>query len=250
MLKAMWFESDSAAPATEPAVLRLPVPGGDTLVVGQGLEGGYELAVERVRHSMEREGVLVTPEIEAALAAFRAGLKARVEAQYRGVGITPGLQELLSASRKAEAVKLCERLSLAGRELVALTFCARDQGWRYRQKHRDFYPDLSRVADKPYEAPAEQFFRRFQLFKNEWKHRSAHLLQRGAEWHCFFFTDHDIFRISRRKGPRWFTTHWKHGTHVHYVSHLWGLDVEQLWARMDQRDISVSGEHIRYDQYG
>ena len=75
----------------------------------------------------------------------------------------------------------------------------------------------------------------------ERRHISAHLFQRDLEWHCFYFSYSDIEEEDSQN-------HWKHGTHLHYVSHLWPrYDRDQIWDQFDKRSTDIPGNlHIRF----
>jgi hypothetical protein len=84
-----------------------------------------------------------------------------------------------------------------------------------------------------------------QVFE-EREHRSVHFFadSRGR-WHCLFLTFRDI-----AGEPSTGKHHWEHGSHLHYISHLFDpkLTKQDMWTALDERRHTLPAVHIRFDE--
>lgn len=71
------------------------------------------------------------------------------------------------------------------------------------------------------------------------KNIHAHLFEKQAQWHCFYFTFNDV------QG-----SHGSMGSHIHYISSLWRLDLKKIWSEFEKKDHPWQGVHIPYDHEG
>ena len=80
----------------------------------------------------------------------------------------------------------------------------------------------------------------FQLFREQ-RSLAAHLFytQNRTYWHLFYFDNRDTEEEQN---------HWKHGAHIHYVSHLWPeLSMEAAWSQVTSGELKFANKlHIRY----
>ena len=89
---------------------------------------------------------------------------------------------------------------------------------------------------------AKKFARKiFQMPKNL-KTLAAHLLYTPDHkyWHLFYFSHRD-----REESGN----HWRAGSHIHFVSYLWGgLPLEEAWTQVQSGKITMKALHIQYEK--
>jgi hypothetical protein len=61
----------------------------------------------------------------------------------------------------------------------------------------------------------------------------------GNEWHLFYFDYNDAL-IPKTMN------HYAGGPHIHYLSHLWGVDKDKAWKMLDNRQATINSTHIKY----
>jgi hypothetical protein len=223
-----------------------PTPDGDAVYEVE--QTTIELHVEVERDVLRHRGVALTPAVEEYLRR-RAVLFARnLAREKRARGIAPHLVQLLSAVSKRDAERLASAMVIDADEFTALCFNARALlGYRYRVKWKEFHPDhhhgysdeISKALRDAKVGPATpklaKAMRKMRAMFDERKRVHAHMFQRGAKWHCFFFDLNDLTDPDR-------------GPHMHYISHRWAdVSLEAVWNAFDERHQSIPrGVHIQY----
>lgn len=163
--------------------------------------------------------------------------------------LPPKLVELLAARSKKIAVRIAEReLALSMKEFSDFILWADACGFSHARKHKEFVPDIAKQFDPKKFGDHDPETRiltkdgkkQFNVIKEVFKTRkqfSAHWFEEGSEWHCFYFDQHDLTE-----------GHWMGGNHIHYVSHLWGLSADQVWANFDSRKNPTNHAHIKFSR--
>ena len=79
-----------------------------------------------------------------------------------------------------------------------------------------------------------------QMFRQR-KYRVIRFFAIGKEWHCVFFDQRDAY-------AQFQNTHWKGGTHIHYLSYLMtSRGAEEIWALLHDRNAKLPKSiHIKY----
>lgn len=82
----------------------------------------------------------------------------------------------------------------------------------------------------------------FQLF-SERRSVAAHLFYTPdhCHWHLFYFDNKDTEN---------FRNHWKHGSHIHYVSDLWPeLNLACTWTKIAKGEMTFANKlHLRFEK--
>jgi len=214
----------------------------------QSLEACVEMQVDAMSWVARRKGLDITPELEQALREQARNHWKEHERQMRAKGIPPHIMKLFEAVTKREAVRLASKMVITKDELTQLIFNSRTHlGYRHRLRVREFHPahhetfsdDISEAIGKARPGPATpemvKAMRKMHAIFEERKRVHAHMFERGAKWHCFFFDMNDV-------------TDPEHGPHLHYISHRWpGIDRDAVLAAFDERRHSLPRQvHIRY----
>lgn len=164
------------------------------------------------------------------------------------------ITRLLQAPKKRKAISVASRMVITDADLMALLVNTDKMGFTYKKKFPKFMPEHLRISPKEAEAAknaptgklhgdAATFMSKLRGGFEQRKNMHVHMLEKGSEWHCFFFDYNDAFSTGMGKEP-----HWAHGDHIHYISHLWGWDFDSstVWDALDNRDHRLPSVHIRY----
>jgi hypothetical protein len=175
-------------------------------------------------------------------------------------GVPKAWKALLNATSKQKAERLAKAMMTDVRELARLAYCCGDLGFRRRFKVREHIPEQAAISKEematfvksPYVKPGEKpssaqqararkIIALFDTTKrlSPRKILTAHLFERSAEWHFIYFDASDAYGGARGHG--------KLGKHIHFGSHLFqpGVEVEKVWAALDERDVRLPTIHIR-----
>jgi hypothetical protein len=166
------------------------------------------------------------------------------EAMVVGRGVPEAIVTLFSARTKAEAERLAKATRITENELFLLVHNHSQLGLAHRSRFPDFVPDHLQITDTDRsEMRASVFGRISRKFTSLFAFRKVlhvHMFESDSQWHSIFFTYDDIEDSSGK--------HWRHGSHVHYVSHLWPrLNSQQVWESFGKRRARVTaGVHVRF----
>ena len=184
-------------------------------------------------------GIPLIPDVASAIELRARKRRDRLYSQIRGAGVPQKLEYLLEARRKKEAVKLAKALTMRSDEFAHLIFNADQIGFRHEIRDRHHVPPDLRGRVKTPEDALEVFRKRRVV--------TSHLFTRAAEWHCFHFDYSEVVDesdLGPQKAP-----HWVGGPHIHYLSHLWGMDLTTLRSALDERSFGSHGSvHIRFQR--
>ena len=223
--------------------------GGLTFV--EGLEGLSQVGKAVRKVNLEADGQPLTPDLESALERERRAATTEWANTFAAMEVPENLKALLAARKKKHAERIADEITITSSDLFALIMRHADDGWTYRSMHRDFVPEEARLTSEDeaaffgngvgrFSPRAQVGFNKIKALFTKRLHRSAHLFQRGTEWHSFYMTYADIGEADRRN-------HWEGGSHIHYVSHLWPrVDRDTLWRSLEHRELHVPSVHIRY----
>lgn len=159
------------------------------------------------------------------------------------LGIPKDIDALLTASSKREVERIAKALTITENDLFLLVHNHAQKGFTYRSRFPDFVPDHLQITDIDREdmraGVLGRISRKFTSLFTFRKFIHVHMLEAREQWHCLYFSYADIDEST--------ANHWKHGPHLHYVSHLWPrLDPQRVWEGFDKRRGRVSaGVHIR-----
>jgi len=116
----------------------------------------------------------------------------------RAKGIPPHIMKLFEAVTKREAVRLASKMGSPKDELTQLIFNSARTWLPHRLRVREFHPAHHetfrrhfRAIGKARPGPATpemvKAMRKMHAIFEERKRVHAHMFERGAKWHCFFF---------------------------------------------------------------
>jgi hypothetical protein len=169
-------------------------------------------------------------------------------AECQADGFPKPILELFSADSKAEALKIARDLELRMDLLIAAQINARTERFNYKTMFRQFVPiDTHKVPPTALLDPklrdesgrlkgdARKALGQVNRVFAERRHNSIHWFGRKNEWHCLYFSFEDIR-----------DNHWKHGSHAHYISHVWGMERKDVWEALKEKNINLPSAHIRF----
>lgn len=161
--------------------------------------------------------------------------------------INRDLAKLLSATDKKTAIRIAEReLDLSSEDFTNLIVSANLIGFDHDLIKFEFYPDItSRLnpvdllnVDKDTNEFTKEGKKQFNIIKETFEKRKmlySHWFEYENEWHCFYFDQNDLN-----------SGHWTAGDHMHYISHLWNYDKNDLKEKMKNRKLNIDKVHIKY----
>lgn len=205
------------------------------------------MAVDLEMFHLHQNGVVITSQlklqIENDVRFERDIYNSRVAQQ----GMPNNLLELFRTTAKSEANKYCKNLTISEFELYLSIQNCYQIGFTHEAKFPDFVPDHLVITDVDTArlkiGNPKPVTKKLGPLLEERRHINVHMFYRNTEWHCFYFSYEDIEPIENN--------HWKHGSHLHYVSYLWPkYTKEQIWDSFDTRKTQISGNfHIRFSPY-
>jgi len=205
-------------------------------------EGAILADAEIYKATLQANGIVVTPEIEQQILLLLRKRQAEFDQQVSSLGIPDRLKTLLEFTKKSKAVAYCKSIILPEKELGILIKNCSQIRFTHRSKFKEFVPQDREILDADISAMKKgnprQFVSKFDRILKERKVNHIHLFERGKEWHCFYFSYSDIESSKE--------SHWKRGSHLHYVSYLWpNLRKRQVWESFDKRNVAIQGVHIK-----
>ncbi len=179
-----------------------------------------------------------------------------VSSTMRNKGFPENIKKIIDTKSKKDAEIIARSSVILGDELAVMAYNADLIGFTHFRKHKWFYPDdvlhteeeniafsknakVGEVTDRKTKKFVTKLFE--QIKKR--KYISAHLLEKDDEWHVFYFDSNDMYLP---KG----INHYKDGPHVHYISHVFGGDLnkDSIWLKFDNRKMQINSIHIRYKE--
>ena len=187
--------------------------------------------------------IKITPDVEKEVLEFSRKRQDQLGKEIYNEGIPEKFKTLFEKKTKSRVTKYCRKLLLTDEELFLLIYNSSQIGFRHQSKFNEFIPQHLKIRESDISnlkkgIPTKLIKKTKALFK-ERRRIHAHLFERDEQWHRFYYSYRDIG--SNRK------SHWKYGSHLHYVSYLWpNLDKEKIWASFDKRFTDIQGAiHIR-----
>jgi hypothetical protein len=231
----------------EPHFSRLgsPVSPNGAVYLINDIEGVILANADVLKEAMQLKGITITPTIEQQIIQYCREKNAEFDRITDSQGIPDKIRAIFEFTKKSKLVAYCKRIQLTEHELFLLTHNCSQLGFTCKSKFTEFVPQGRKVLDSDLSemerGNPNKFITKVDRIIEERKRYHVHLLEKGEEWHCFYFTYRDM--DSGNEG------HWKHGSHIHYVSHLWpNLSKRKVWESFDQRNVDIQGSiHIRLE---
>ncbi len=168
-----------------------------------------------------------------------------------------GLVDLLNCETKRDLEKHCRSFVLNSRALAQAIQIAMTGGFApylYQSCFRQWSPDHLNLKEQdlaafsassagPFTPGARKTANKiFQMFEDR-RMLAAHLLYTPDReyWFLFYFDQRDTANPNR---------HWKHGPHIHLVSHHWpGLRLDDVWQGIQSGRANFPNKiHLRYQR--
>lgn len=217
-------------------------------------EGSFEEGIKAsMRQIITAYGIPDDKITESILTKLAREEADKIQRRTKRGGIPCDLRILLNLRKKKQVIAWIKKIVISNGHISNLILNCNKMGFTHRRKHKEFIPDvtnypidedqISFIGEK-----GEVHLREKEKVLRQLKERylgrkfiSAHLFEKGDEWHLFYFDHNDIYVPAR-------PNHHFRGPHVHYISHLWGrnLDREFLWEQFENRKIKINSEHIRF----
>ena len=228
-------------------------PGGALFVIRGPKDVAYAHS-EFLKATMIKKGITITPQIEAMIQEAATQKAADVVQRITDRGVSEVFKQLFALPKKKEVERYCKELRIDGSEFAAFIHNCGQIGFHHEKHHAETVPEELHTTDAELKAfldngvgvfktkEAKKFVRKTTASFDRRKHISGHLVIKGTEWHLFWFTFEDVFAGSRGR-----ENHWAGGDHIHYTSHLFGIDREKTWSMLTTPPYSIKGIHIAYD---
>lgn len=192
-------------------------------------------------------GVLITPEVKSQVESDVEWRKTKYHDRVSQIGVPDKFKVLFSMTRKAEAEDYSRNIVFSEYDLFLLIHNCSQIRFTHRSKFRQYVPEHLAVSDTDRDemkaGNPKKALRKVHSTLLERKYIHVHLFEYSSHWHCFYFTHQDIEPTS--------ANHWKHGCHLHYVSHLWpNFKKRPIWNKFNKRSTEISGGlHIRFQPF-
>lgn len=210
-------------------------------------EGLLQMDVDMQLEQLRARGRLITPDVKAKVKSTVERRRAEYHDKVDQIGVPDTLKRLFSITKKAEVEQYCRSIVPSEYDLFLLIHNCSQIHLAHRSKFKQYVPDhltVSRVdRDEMKAGNPKRFLTKTHSILLERRYIHAHLFERGANWHCLYFSHQDIEPTS--------SNHWKYGCHLHYISHLWPkLRKRWIWHKFNKRFTEISGSlHIRFEPF-
>lgn len=178
--------------------------------------------------------------------------KERVLMRMHGIRppIPDKLKALFAITKKSELIKYIHDLKITGGDFDELIRGCCSIGYIHIPQFHDSIPShlnidadgLLQCVDTEHPNEIRKMRRKISALFDERRVTVAHVfINKQRQWHLFYFTHVDTNNSKNN--------HWRHGTHVHFINHLWPrLNIEKIWADFSKtRRKEIPGsEHIRF----
>jgi hypothetical protein len=163
--------------------------------------------------------------------------------------------EIFYIKEKKELVRHCKSITIT-MSIFTDFILASEYGllpWIHKIHYRDYIPEHLVPTEEehlalrdngvgPLQGQAKKMFRKIHQTFEERRYLVGHIFYRPdlTDWHFFYFDQRDWAETKN---------HWKHGSHIHLVNHLWpNYDAEGLWERFTKGNVKLGDSlHIRFD---
>lgn len=168
-----------------------------------------------------------------------------------------GMVDLLNCNTKRDLEKYCRSFVLKSQDFAMVIRVATIGGfepYEYASCFRQWSPGHLALKDRDLEAFSESGIgpftpaakktvnKIFQMLEDR-RMLAAHLLYTPDRdyWFLFYFDQRDTASPNR---------HWKHGSHIHLISHHWpGLRLDNVWREIQEGRANFANKiHLRYQK--
>ena len=210
-------------------------------------EGLVQMDADMQLEQLRAKGRLITPDIKAQVKSNVERRKAEYHDKVNQIGVPDKLKKLFLITKKPEVEQYSRNLVLSEYDLFLLIHNCSQIRFTHRSKFKQYIPEHLIVShtdrDEMKAGNPKKFLTKTSSILLERRYIHVHLFEHGLDWHCFYFSHQDIEPAS--------ANHWKHGCHLHYISHLWPkLKKRWIWSKFNKRFTQISGSfHIRFEPF-
>jgi len=220
-------------------------PGGATYVI-QNLDDLSQMAVEFEYFRLYNNNIIITPRLNARIQDRVKREQILLNHKLSSLGVPEKLKTLLEIRSKSDVTKYCRTLEFSEFELFLLIHNCRQINFSHQSKFPEHIPDDLVITDNDHKNLKKGKVRSLRKLHSLLKFRKrshVHLFEHEAEWHLFYYTYSEV--DTGRE------SHWKGGTHLHYISHLWThYAKDEILTLFDQRRSNISGyAHIKFSPF-
>lgn len=210
-------------------------------------EGLLQMDVDMQLEQLRAKGRSITPAIRAKVKSTTERRRAEYHHKVNQIGIPDKLRRLFLMTKKTGVEQYCRNIALSEYDLFLLIHNCSQIDFTHRSKFRQHIPEHLRVTrtdrNEMKVGNPKRFLTKTHSILLERRYIHVHLFEHGSDWHCFYFSHQDIDPAT--------TNHWKHGCHLHYISHLWPeLKKRWIWSKFNRRFTQIWGSlHIRFKPF-
>ena len=223
-----------------------PETHGGMFYIVHNMDGIIKAQIDLCKTVLELQCIEVTPDIEREIENHYVTEGKKYDLETKSKGIPEKFQTLFNIKKKSKAINYARQMTITDDEFFLLIYNCSQIGFRHQLKTKEFLPTHLEQAAEEIPSLIKNDKRKFigvvhEIFQQR-RRIHAHLFENDKEWHCFYFS----FKDMENENPN----HWKYGSHIHYVSHLWpNVDKNKLWDSFDKRTISIDGAlHIKFTE--
>ncbi len=211
------------------------------------LEGLFRMDVDMKLAKKRFDGIPINREVESRIKDEVQKKKSEYNKLVSQIGVPEVFRQLFSITKKAEVEQFVRQITISEYDLFLLIHNCSQIGYSHRSKFKQYIPEHAQISkidrDNLSKGNPKILLKKIHSELIQRKYLHVHLFEYSNEWHCFYFTHQDIEPASNN--------HWKNGSHLHYVSHLWsGLKKRFIWSKFNTRSIDIPDRlHIRFDDF-
>lgn len=208
-------------------------------------EGLIRMDVDMRLEKLRAEGIAINPDIESQVIDDVQRESKEYHDKVNQIGVPDVFHKLFQINRKADVERYVRDIVLSEYELFLLIHNCNQIRFTHRSKFKQYVPEHLKVTDtdrnEMNEGNAKKIVKKTRSILLERRYIHVHLFEYSADWHCFYFSHQDILP----------NNHWKHGCHLHYISHLWPrMRKRWIWNKFNQRSTEISYSlHIRFEPF-
>jgi hypothetical protein len=221
-----------------------PATSSGAVYVVQNQADLLQMALELEYLRLFEDGIPITPQLDSLIQDRVRRELMILKHKLSSQGIPKELNQLFDLTSKSELNKYCRTLQFNEFDFFLLIHNCNQIGLSHFSKFPEFVPDHLIITDsdrgKLKDGNTRSFSKKATSLMKFRKRYHIHLFERNTEWHCFFFTYNDIDTNKK--------SHWKHGTHLHFVNHLWPhYSRNEVLKLFDARKSKITDYlHIRF----
>ena len=210
-------------------------------------EGLIQMDVDLNRTKLQAKGLYITPEIESKIKKDVKHRAVEYHNKVNQLGVPEKFKKLFQITRKAQTEQYVRQMAISEYELFLLIHNCSQIRFTHRSKFKQYVPSHLKLSDNDRDdmkaGNPKKLTTKVHSGLLERKYVHVHLFEYGSEWHCFYFSHHDIEPTNKN--------HWKYGSHLHYISHLSSeLKKRWIWSKFNRRSADIPDSlHIKFEPF-